>query len=94
MWMAVAFALTAVAGVMLGIWLFARAANSQMPANPTRMWAFIDTVKKKTIEAYEQELTKAIKLKFPDDMQVTATVMADFIEEYTTDVLEHPVTRR
>ena len=90
----VAFILTALAGVLVGIWLFARAANSQLPANPTRMWAFIDVMKQKTIEAYAAELSNAIKLKFPDVQEVPVDDVSDFIDEYTASVLEHAVTRR
>lgn len=89
-----AFTLTALAGVVVGIWLFAHAANSQLSPSPTKMWAFIDVVKKKTIEAYAAELVTAVSLKFPDAEQVSSDVVAAFIEEYTEGVLEHPVTRR
>jgi hypothetical protein len=91
----VAFIITAFVGVMLGIWLSARAASSQMPGmNPARLWAFIDVLKKRTIEAYSAELTSALRLKYPDDASVSAEMAASFIDEYTADVLEHQTTRR
>ena len=90
----VAFILTALAGVVIGIWLALRASNGQMSSNPTKIWAFVDLLKHKTIEAYAAELVTAIGLKFPDDARVTGTMMADFIAEYTKGVLEHEVTRR
>ena len=89
----VAFILTALAGALIGIWLFARAANSQLPANPTHMWAFIDTVKKKTIEAYAEELIHGLELGNPEQC-MTPEEVSVFIREYTSNVLDYPVTRR
>ena len=89
-----AFLVTALAGMVIGIWLSARAAKGQMPVNPVKMWAFIDTLKKKTIEAYSEELCSAVELKYPDDRIVTAPLVAAFIKEYTANILEHETTRR
>jgi hypothetical protein len=88
----VAFILTALAGVLLGIWLAARAAGQMPTGNPVRMWAFIETMKSRTIEAYSKELTAAIRLKYPDDG--LSEYMATFIDEYTVEVLKHQTNRR
>ena len=83
-----AFLVTAFAGVVLGIWLSSRAVKGQMPINPVRIWAFTEIVKKKTIEAYAEELSSAMELKYPDDRLVTAPLVATFIREYTAAALE------
>ena len=91
----VAFVLTAIAGVILGIWLSARAADSQPSGmNPVRLLAFTDVVKQRTIESYADELTSAIRLKYPDDAVVSADSVATFVDEYTASILEHDTTRR
>ena len=91
----VAFALTALAGIFLGVWLAAHAAVSQTPSsNPAKVWAFVDVLKHRTIEAYSVELASAIRLKYPDGATVSAEQMANFIDEYTKSVLEHQTTRR
>jgi len=90
-----AFIITAIAGVVLGIWLSAHAADSQPSGmNPVRLLAFTDVVKQRTIEAYADELTSALRLKYPDDVAVSAESVATFIDEYTVGVLEHQITRR
>jgi hypothetical protein len=91
----VAFILTAIAGIILGIWLSAKAADSQPSGmNPVRLLAFTDVVKQRTIEAYADELTSALRLKFPDEVVVSAESVATFIDEYTVGVLEYQITRR
>jgi hypothetical protein len=89
-----AFLVTALAGMVVGIWLSARAAKGQMLANPVRVWAFVDTLKQKTIEAYADELVHALSLKSPPEQDLTAEEVATFIKTYTEEVLKHKTTRR
>ena len=89
-----AFLVTALAAMVIGIWLSARAAKGHMSVNPVKVWAFIDSLKQKTIESYVEELSTALDLKYQDDKLVAANQMTAFIREYTADVLEKQKTRR
>lgn len=91
----VAFALTALAGIFIGVWLAIRVTASQAVAvNPARMWSFIEVLKRRTIESYAKELGTALELKYPDSATVSASMVVSFIAEYTSGVLEDQVTRR
>lgn len=90
-----AFIITAIAGMVIGIWLAARAAASPVPGiNPVRLLAFTDVIKSRTIETYVKELGNAIDLKYPENPSLPVSSVVDFITEYTSGVLEDHASRR
>jgi len=90
----VAFVITALAGVLLGIWLAARSASQAGVMNPVRFLAFTDMYKNRVIAAYAKELGTAIGLKYPDNPSLPVSRVVDFMAEYTVSVLEDRAPRR
>ena len=79
-----AFLVTAFAGMVIGIWLSARAAKGQMPVNPVRMLAFVDLLKSKTAKAYSEGLVKELEEKLD---VTTAVKVKEVIEAYNDKML-------
>ena len=79
-----AFLVTALAGMVIGIWLSARAAKGQMPVNPVRMLAFVNLLKSKTAEAYSEGLIKEFEEKLDSP---TAAKVKEIVATYNDKMI-------